>query len=129
MAELDEAQQRVLDHEEGPLLVLGVAGSGRTEALSRRLATLAAAGTRALVLTCSQAAVTRIRTRAEETVETAFEELEVHTHQAAAAARDPGQRGRPAGPHRRSDRRAQVRRGDGGALPRLGGGAGARRGG
>jgi DNA helicase-2/ATP-dependent DNA helicase PcrA len=85
MAELDEAQQRVLDHEEGPLLVLGVAGSGRTEALSRRLAALAAAGKRALVLTCSQATATRIRARAEETVEAPFEELEVHTHQGTAA--------------------------------------------
>ncbi len=83
--ELSEAQQRVVDHGEGALLVLGVAGSGRTEALSRRLASLAAGGERALVLTCSQAAVTRIRIRAEETVAGPFEELVIHSHQGAAA--------------------------------------------
>jgi DNA helicase-2/ATP-dependent DNA helicase PcrA len=83
--ELSEAQQRVVDHDEGALLVLGVAGSGRTEALSRRLASLAATGERALALTCSQAAMTRIRSRAEETVSGPFEELVAHSHQGAAA--------------------------------------------
>lgn len=80
-----EAQQRVTNHQDGALLVLGIAGSGRTEALARRLAGLAEAGERAIVLTRSQAAATRIRIRAEETVEGPFEELEVHTHQSAAA--------------------------------------------
>ena len=82
---LSEAQQRVVDHGDGTLLVLGIAGSGRTEALSRRLAALAEAGERALVLTSSQAAVTRIRIRAEEAAAEGFEELVVHSHQGAAA--------------------------------------------
>jgi DNA helicase-2/ATP-dependent DNA helicase PcrA len=60
-------------------LVLGVAGSGRTETLAQRLAGLTEAGERALVLTFSHAAAERIRRRAEETIEGSFEELWVHT--------------------------------------------------
>jgi superfamily I DNA/RNA helicase/RecB family exonuclease len=82
---LTEAQQRVVDHAEGSQLVLGLTGSGRTEAISRRLAALAQAGEGALVLTCSQATATRIRTRAEETVEGGFEELVVNPHTVVAA--------------------------------------------
>src|SRR5262249_20256661 len=37
------------------------------------------------VLTCSVAAANRIRARAEETIETGYEELVVHTHPVAAA--------------------------------------------
>jgi DNA helicase-2/ATP-dependent DNA helicase PcrA len=65
--------------------VLGVAGSGRTEALAARLADLTERGERALALTCSAATVSRIRTRSEETIESAFEELVVHRHAVAAA--------------------------------------------
>src|SRR5918996_2878646 len=82
---LTEQQGAVAAYDQGPLLVLGVAGSGRTEGLARRLAGLIGKGERALVLTRSVAAARRIRRRAEETIETAFEELVVHTHPAAAA--------------------------------------------
>ena len=82
---LSEQQEEVVAHEEGALLVLGVAGSGRTEALARRLARLASEQSRALVVTRSEAAAQRIRTRAEEIIDTPFEELVVHTHPAAAA--------------------------------------------
>jgi DNA helicase II / ATP-dependent DNA helicase PcrA len=82
---LSEQQERVILHEAGALLVLGTAGTGRTEALARRLGHLVAAGERALVLTSSTAAANRIRARAEETIETPYEELVVHTHPAAAA--------------------------------------------
>jgi len=82
---LSEQQGRVISHDSGALLVLGVAGSGRSESLARRLGRLVAEGQRALVLTSSTAAATRIRTRAEETIETPYEELAVHTHPAAAA--------------------------------------------
>jgi DNA helicase II / ATP-dependent DNA helicase PcrA len=82
---LTDAQQRVVDHSAGPLLVLGLSGSGRTEALSRRLAALAGSAEGALVLTSSQATASRIRTRAEETVEGAFEELVVNPHTVLAA--------------------------------------------
>ena len=72
-------------HEQGALLVLGAAGSGRTEALARRLSRLVSQGRRPLVLSRSAAASNRIRVRAEETIETAYEELVVHTHPVAAA--------------------------------------------
>ena len=82
---LNERQEAVVANDEGALLVLGVAGSGRTEALARRLARLVGEGERALVLTRSVAAARRIRLRAEATIETGYEELVVHTHPVAAA--------------------------------------------
>src|SRR5918994_1044298 len=82
---LSEQQERVIAHDAGALLVLGAAGTGRTEALARRLGRLVAEGERALVLSSSAAAANRIRERAEETIDAAFEELVVHTHPAAAA--------------------------------------------
>ncbi len=72
-------------HEQGALLVLGAAGSGRTEALARRLSRLVSEARRPLVLSRSAAAADRIRTRAEETIDTAYEELVVHTYPVAAA--------------------------------------------
>jgi DNA helicase-2/ATP-dependent DNA helicase PcrA len=82
---LSEGQEAVVAHDDGALLVTGIAGSGRTEALARRLARLVGSGERALVLTRSGATARRIRRRAEETIDAAFEELVVHTHPAAAA--------------------------------------------
>ena len=82
---LTDAQQRVVAHAAGPLLVLGLTGSGRTEAISHRLAALAEAGEGALVLTSSQATATRIRIRAEEAMEGAFEELVVNPYTVIAA--------------------------------------------
>jgi DNA helicase-2/ATP-dependent DNA helicase PcrA len=82
--DLTEDQVIVVEHAEGPLLVQGVAGSGRTEALSRRLARLTEEGERALVLTCSQASTARIRSRAEEAIDSPFEELVIHPHRSAA---------------------------------------------
>jgi DNA helicase II / ATP-dependent DNA helicase PcrA len=82
---LTEQQEAVVAHGEGALLVLGAAGAGRTEALARRLGRLVSEGSRPLVLTRSVASASRIRSRAEEAIETAYEELVVHTHPAAAA--------------------------------------------
>jgi DNA helicase-2/ATP-dependent DNA helicase PcrA len=82
---LTEQQRAVVAHDQGALLVLGAAGSGRTEALARRLSRLVADGRKPLVLSRSVAAANRIRTRAEETIETPYEELVVHTHPVAAA--------------------------------------------
>src|SRR4051812_45680160 len=82
---LSGRQEDVVTHPEGAVLVLGVAGSGRTEALARRLTRLVEEGERAIVLTRSVAAARRLRTRAEATIETAYEELVVHTHPVAAA--------------------------------------------
>jgi DNA helicase-2/ATP-dependent DNA helicase PcrA len=84
-AALTDAQERVVAQAEGPLLVLGLTGSGRTEALSHRLAALTEAGEGALVLTSSQATATRIRTRAEEAMKGAFEELVVNPYTVIAA--------------------------------------------
>jgi DNA helicase II / ATP-dependent DNA helicase PcrA len=82
---LSEQQHAVVAHDQGTLLVLGAAGSGRTEALARRLGSLVADGRRPLVLSRSAAAANRIRVRAEETIDTPYEELVVHTHPVAAA--------------------------------------------
>ncbi|MFL5907113.1 MAG: ATP-dependent helicase [Solirubrobacterales bacterium] len=82
---LSEGQEAVVVHDGGTLLVLGAAGSGRTEALARRLGRLVGEGRRGLALTRSVATANRIRTRAEETIVTAFEELVVQTHPVAAA--------------------------------------------
>lgn len=80
-----EQQEAVAAHGQGALLVLGAAGSGRTEALARRLSRLVSQGRRPLALSRSAAAANRIRVRAEETIETSYEELVVHTHPVAAA--------------------------------------------
>jgi DNA helicase-2/ATP-dependent DNA helicase PcrA len=76
--EPNDAQRRVAEHGEGTLLVVGPAGSGRTEALALRLARLADGGTppeRVLVLTRSRAAAARLRERAEALLGQPFEEL------------------------------------------------------
>ncbi|MGZ5323637.1 MAG: ATP-dependent helicase [Solirubrobacterales bacterium] len=78
------SQREVIAHREGPLLVTGVAGSGRTEALARRLAALADAREGALALTCSHATAADLRARAERSAGGAFEELAVHPHRLAA---------------------------------------------
>jgi DNA helicase II / ATP-dependent DNA helicase PcrA len=77
-----EAQEQAIRHDEGPLLVLGAAGTGKTEALARRLARLAAEGTgpeQVLVLASSHASAQRLRRRAEELLEGPFEELLIGT--------------------------------------------------
>ncbi|MBM3666328.1 MAG: ATP-dependent helicase [Actinobacteria bacterium] len=81
---LSDGQQRVVAHARGPLLLRGVAGSGRTEALARRLGALASEGKPALALTCTQASTDSLRNRAEETATAGFEELFVHPHRHAA---------------------------------------------
>ena len=74
----NDALRRVAEHGEGSLLVVGPAGSGRTESLALRLARLAETGTRperVLVLTRSRAAAARLRERAEALLAGPFEEL------------------------------------------------------
>ncbi len=83
------AQRAVATHDDGPLLVLGVAGSGRTEALALRLEALASRGARTehvLVLTRSRAARSQLRARAEALLDRPHEELWVHTYEEAAEA-------------------------------------------
>jgi len=72
------ARQRALVHEEGPLLVTGGPGTGKTELLARRFARLAAAGTApecVLTIASRQATAGRLRERCEALLPGPFEEL------------------------------------------------------
>ncbi|HEX3735097.1 MAG TPA: ATP-dependent DNA helicase [Solirubrobacterales bacterium] len=76
-ADADE-RDRAIAHDEGPLLVAGAAGTGKTELLARRLARLAAVGTapeRVLVIGSTRATARRLRERAEALLTGPFEEL------------------------------------------------------
>jgi DNA helicase-2/ATP-dependent DNA helicase PcrA len=76
-ADADE-RDRAIAHGEGPLLVVGAAGTGKTELLARRLARLAAEGTapeRVLVIGSTRATARRLRERAEALLTEPFEEL------------------------------------------------------
>jgi DNA helicase-2/ATP-dependent DNA helicase PcrA len=71
-------RRRAAEHVDGPLLVLGAAGTGKSELLARRLADLAAAGTppdRVLVIGARRATARRLRDRCEALLEGAYEEL------------------------------------------------------
>ena len=95
-------RRQVATHADGPLLVLGAAGTGKSELLARRLADLAAAGTapeRVLVIGARRATARRLRDRCEALLEGPYEELWVgcwdeigerllHEH-AEAAGLDP----------------------------------------
>ncbi len=71
-------RERAIAHGEGALLVLGAAGTGKTELLARRLARLAERGVapeRVLVIGSTRATARRLRERAEALLEGPFEEL------------------------------------------------------
>jgi DNA helicase-2/ATP-dependent DNA helicase PcrA len=75
--DLTPDQQRAIQHEAGALLVLGEAGTGKTEALAQRLARLAEDGTgveRALVLVSTRATAERLSNRVEALLEPPHEE-------------------------------------------------------
>ncbi len=74
----DDERGRAIAHDAGPLLVIGAAGTGKTELLARRLARLAAGGTRperVLLVGSTRATARRLRERAEALLEGPFEEL------------------------------------------------------
>jgi DNA helicase-2/ATP-dependent DNA helicase PcrA len=80
---LSPEQRRVVEHSGGPLIVTGPAGSGRSEALARRIAARAAAGVpaeRTLAFTRTAAAATSLRERVEALLEGPFEELWIGTY-------------------------------------------------
>ncbi len=82
MLTLAEAQQRAVQHGSGPLLLLGAAGTGKTEALARRLTRLAeeeVAVERILVLTATRPTARRLQARAETLLQTPYEELWIDT--------------------------------------------------
>src|SRR6185312_9537580 len=71
-------RQRAAAHVDGPLLVLGAAGTGKSELLARRLADLAAGGNppdRVLVIGARRATARRLRDRCEALLDGPYEEL------------------------------------------------------
>src|SRR5215212_7924549 len=79
---LNDSQAQAVTHLAGPALVIGGAGTGKSEALARRFAWLATQGTaadRVLALSPSAPAASQLRRRVEELVEPPWEELHVRT--------------------------------------------------
>ncbi len=84
MLALAEKQERAVRHGEGPLLALGPAGTGKTEALARRLARLVGDGVpaeRVLVFASNRSTARRLRQRAEALLDGPYEELWIDTWQ------------------------------------------------
>ncbi len=82
MLALAEAQERAVQHGEGPVLLLGAAGTGKTEALARRLVALAGEGTdpeRVLLFASNRPAAQRLRQRVEAMLGRSCEELWIGT--------------------------------------------------
>jgi len=97
-----EPQQRAIGHRDGPLLLIGEAGTGKSEVLARRFAALVEEGTRPeriLVLASTRATAGRLRARVEQLIDRPLEELWIGTWEtlgerllrehAAAAGLDP----------------------------------------
>jgi DNA helicase II / ATP-dependent DNA helicase PcrA len=81
------AQLQVAAHRGGPLIVLGPAGSGRSEALALRLAALVHDGEspeRILLLTRSRAARAHLRDRVDSLLSPAHAELQIATYEEVA---------------------------------------------
>ena len=82
MLTLAEAQRRAVLHGDGPLLLLGSAGTGKTEALARRLARLAGGevdADRVLLIAATPATARRLQGRAETLLRAPYEELWIGT--------------------------------------------------
>src|ERR671911_2410539 len=82
-----DSQRRAIEHRGGPLLLVGAAGSGRTETIARRLAALAEdrlTPERVLIVTRSRAAAARLRDRAQALLAGPFEELWIEPYPALA---------------------------------------------
>ncbi len=71
------ASERLAAHGDGPLLIVGGAGTGKTELLARRLANLAATEgpERVLTIGSTRATARRLRERSEALLRDPFEEL------------------------------------------------------
>jgi DNA helicase-2/ATP-dependent DNA helicase PcrA len=82
MLALAEPQERAIQHRTGPLLLIGEAGTGKTEVLARRLESLVADGTapeRVMVLASTRATAQRLRQRVETLLDRPLEELWIGT--------------------------------------------------
>jgi DNA helicase-2/ATP-dependent DNA helicase PcrA len=78
MLALAEAQQRAVQHGEGPLRLQGAAGTGKTEALARRFARLVEEGVSPegiLVLASNRPTARRLQKRVEVLLSNSYEEL------------------------------------------------------
>ncbi|MBA2523882.1 MAG: UvrD-helicase domain-containing protein, partial [Solirubrobacterales bacterium] len=78
----DDGFERALALREGPALVLGRAGSGRTELIARRVAALVSAGVavdQIMVLTQSAANQAHLRERVAELLSGSYEEVSIET--------------------------------------------------
>jgi len=78
MLALAEPQQRAIEHRDGPLLLVGEAGAGKSEVLARRFAALVDEGTRPeriLLLATTRATAARLRARVEQLLDRPLEEL------------------------------------------------------
>lgn len=102
MLALAEPQERAIRHRDGPLLLIGEAGTGKSEVLARRFAGLVEEGTRPeriLVLASTRATAGRLRARVEQLLDRSLEELWIGAwealgerllrEQATAAGLDP----------------------------------------
>jgi superfamily I DNA/RNA helicase/RecB family exonuclease len=82
MLALAEAQERAIRHRTGPLLLVGEAGTGKTEVLARRVEDLASGGVepeRVLLLASNPATAQRLRERIEQLLDRPLEELWIGT--------------------------------------------------
>src|SRR6188474_1730805 len=82
MLALAEAQERAVQHGDGPLLLVGAGGTGKTEALARRFARLVGKGLsveRVLLLSSRPTTARRLRQRVESQLRGAYEELWIGT--------------------------------------------------
>jgi len=82
MLALAEAQERAVRHGDGPLLLAGAPGTGKTEALARRFAFLVGSGVepdRVLVFASHRATARNLRARVEELLGGSGSELWVGT--------------------------------------------------
>ncbi|HET9163207.1 MAG TPA: ATP-dependent DNA helicase [Solirubrobacterales bacterium] len=82
MLALAEPQERAIRHRSGPLLLVGEAGTGKTEVLGRRFESLVAEGThpeRILVLASTGATAQRLRERVDRLLDRPLEELWIGT--------------------------------------------------
>ena len=85
MLALAEAQQQAVEHDDGPLLLLGAAGTGKSEALARRFARLVGDGIepeRILLLASNQPTANRLRQRMESLLDGSCDELWIDTWEA-----------------------------------------------